>query len=47
VTEVPVLTDLEPGHATACHYPTEIDRGVVEQAAEEQSALDTAVAAAE
>ena len=44
VTEVPQLRDLEPGHATACHFPEEIDRGVVEQAAEEQSVLDTAVA---
>ena len=35
----------EPGHATACHFPEEIDRGVVEQVAAEQSVIDTAVAA--
>ncbi len=45
VTEVPQLRDLEPGHATACHFPEEIDRSVVEQAAAEQSVVDTAVAA--
>ena len=45
VTEIPQLHDLEPGHATACHFPEEIDRSVVEQAAAEQSATDTAVAA--
>jgi peptide/nickel transport system ATP-binding protein/oligopeptide transport system ATP-binding protein len=44
VTEVPQLRDLEPGHATACHFPEEIDRGVVEEVAAEQSVLDTAVA---
>ena len=44
VTEVPQLHDLEPGHATACHFPEEIDRGVVEQVAAEQSVVDTAVA---
>ena len=44
VTEVPQLRDLEPGHATACHFPEEIDRGVVEEVASEQSVIDTAVA---
>ena len=32
------------GHATACHFPEEIDRGVVEEVAAEQSVIDTAVA---
>ena len=44
VTEIPQLRDLEPGHATACHFPEEIDRGVVEEVAAEQSVVDTAVA---
>ena len=45
VTEIPQLRDLEPGHATACHFAEEIDRSIVDQAAAEQSSIDTAVAA--
>ena len=44
VTEIPKLRVLEPGHSTACHFAEEIDRRVVEEVAQEQSAVDTVVA---
>ncbi len=45
VTEAPELREIAPGHATACHFPEEIDRNVVEQVAEAQSAPGTGVIA--
>jgi oligopeptide/dipeptide ABC transporter ATP-binding protein len=44
-TEVPIFRDLETGHQVACHYAEEVTTETANRAAEQQSVLDTVVAA--